>query len=159
MRYLLAMFGVMVMSFSAPAAAQTQTSRPVVQIGVFSESLVVGSAYTTPGPTGALDSRVYAGACAFGAGASVPPNWATDAWRVGGRVISESPEEITVQVEWQRFVADGKPATAPGGTVRVTLRNGERSVLDSVAGHCSVEPHTVAFEVRYVSRASGDMRS
>src|SRR5688572_11427227 len=89
--------------------------------------------------------------CTMGAG-GVPPAGATDIWRFAGKVLSSSPEEIVVQLDWQRTLAGGSGVSAPGSSQVLTLRPGDRVLLDSVTPPTTACWSTVGFEARYMPR-------
>jgi hypothetical protein len=144
---------------AAPAAAQgPPADEPVVQVGIYSyqpDGTVQGSAFDT---VPSLSSVVYVSGsfCQMGAGKDPPPVNAADAWRFSGRVMSKTPDEAVVQVDWQRILDNGRPASTPGGSVQLTLKAGDQVLLDSVLprtqSSCSIA--NVAFEARYRPRFS-----
>jgi hypothetical protein len=136
-------------------AAATRSPEPIVQVGLFgyrADGTVSGAAYDTAEPT--LGSIVYATAsgCSMGAGNRQPPAGAMDAWQFSGRVLSATADEAVVQIDWQRIRAQGNQVSTPGNSVQLTLRAGDRVLLDSASadGTCSYT-HT-AFEARYEPR-------
>jgi hypothetical protein len=129
---------------------------PVVEVGVFSyqpDGSRAGAAFDTD-PN--LRSMVYLGSsfCQLGAGDIPVPEYATHAWRFSGKIVSKTPDEAVVQLTWQRVLDQGQPATAPEGTVQLTLRNGDRVPLDTVMSQtqssCAVT--NAVFEARYMPR-------
>jgi hypothetical protein len=67
---------------------------------------------------------------------AAPTAMPTDAgfgWRVDGRIISGSPSEVVVQIDWQRLWDRGEMVNGPRGSVALTLHPGERVPLDSIA--------------------------
>lgn len=139
----------------AGAGEQGQTPEPVVQVGVYSyraDGSLSGAAY---GSTPSLESTVYTSEslCQLGAGSRELPAMAAHAWRFSGKVLSSSPEEAVVQLDWQRVLDQGSAATTPGASVQLTLRAGDRVLLDSVlprsTSSCSMA--SAGFEARYTS--------
>lgn len=149
---------VLAAAVQTTAAAQIQQSEPLVQVGLFTykaDGSAFGMAYdTASGNDGTLNSVVYVSACVIGAGNRQPPADATDAWRLSGKVLSSSPEQAVVQLDWQRVLAQGQKVDAPSGSSQLTLAAGERVLLDSVIpsvlSACS--PTSIGFEARYASR-------
>ncbi len=157
---LIILFAVMTVAGTAtPASAQSPLSdEPIVQVGLFSyrdDGTVQGSAYDTE-PS--LSSVVYVNGslCQLGAGNRPQPATAADAWRFTGRVVSKTAEEAVMQLDWQRILEDGRVTVAPGETVQLTLKAGDRLLLDSVLPRtqlsCGVA--SVGFEARYRTRFS-----
>ena len=157
---LIILFAVMTVAGTAtPASAQSPLSdEPIVQVGLFSyrdDGTVQGSAYDTE-PS--LSSVVYVNGslCQLGAGNRPQPATAADAWRFTGRIVSKTAEEAVMQLDWQRILVDGHATVAPGETVQLTLKAGDRLLLDSVLPRtqpsCGVA--SVGFEARYRQRFS-----
>jgi hypothetical protein len=161
-----ATMGVAVALAASEANAQGPSDpAPVVQVGVFKTrpgGVQMGAAFTTnddPSFKG-LHSLIHTGPCFVGAGHAQPRRDATDAWRVSGQIINTNADEAVVQLEWQRVLTDGQPSTSPGGSVRLTLRVGERTVLDSastlVGEQCGDHQiGAVNFEARYAPISFG----
>lgn len=157
----LALF-LIVLAVAVPAAAQTSSPEPTVQIGIFSyqaDGSERGAAYDTE-PS--LNSTVYAAdsLCRLGAGQREPPAGAAHAWRFSGNVLSRSPEEAVVQLTWQRVLDQGNPGSGPESSIQLTIRAGDRVALDTVyqgmGSTCTTA--NVAFEVRYTTRRTGVRR-
>jgi hypothetical protein len=140
-------------------------SPAILQVGIYSsleDGTNAGSAYTVGQKTAdSLATLVYAAPCSkLGAGVKTPPEGATQAWRLAGRVLSMTPEEAVVQLDWQRILSEGRTVNGPAGSVQLTMRVGDRVTLDSVtrpaAGACKTA--LVRFEARFAPRinAGGD---
>jgi hypothetical protein len=136
-----------------------RTNQPVVQVGLFSyhaDGTAAGSAF---GTTERLESTVFASAslCQLGAGFRELPAMAAHAWRFAGRVVSANAESAIVELEWQRIMNDGAEVSEAPTSVQLTLKAGDRVLLDSVAPQakrgCSVTD--AGFEARYVVRSAG----
>ncbi len=134
-------------------------SEPVVQVGLFSyhaDGTAAGSAF---GTADRLESIVYASGslCQMGAGYTDLPAMAAHAWKFGGRVISANGESAVVELEWRRVMSQGATVTEAPTSVQLTLKVGERVLLDSVAPQtargCSVT--NAGFEARYMTRFTG----
>jgi len=132
---------------------------PTVQVGLFSyhtDGSAAGSAF---GTADRLESTVFASGslCQLGAGYRDLPAMAAHAWKFTGHVISANAESAVVQLEWQRVMSQGTMVTEAPTSVQLTLKAGERVLLDSVAPQtargCSVT--NAGFEARYTTRASG----
>jgi hypothetical protein len=141
--------------FAATLSAQTGASAPVVRVGIYS-SYGASAFETGEHAADSFASVVYAAPCStVGAGGMMPPASATDAWRVDGRVLTMTADEAVVLLEWQRIRKEGQPVSGPGGSVRLTLRVGDRQILDSAdrppIGACLATQ--VAFEARFAPRA------
>jgi hypothetical protein len=132
---------------------------PTVQVGLFSyhaDGTAAGSAF---GTADRLESTVFASGslCQLGAGYRDLPAMAAQAWKFTGHVISANAESAVVQLEWQRVMSQGTMVTEAPTSVQLTLKAGDRVLLDSVtpqtARGCSVT--NAGFEARYTTRASG----
>jgi hypothetical protein len=130
-----------------------------VQVGLFSyhaDGTAAGSAF---GTSDRLESTVFASGslCQLGAGFRDLPATAAHAWKFTGRVVSASADSAVVQLEWQRIMTQGADVSEAPTSVQLTLKAGDRVLLDSVAPQttrgCSVT--NAGFEARYVARASG----
>ncbi len=141
------------------ATVHTTASGPVVQVGLFSyhaDGTAAGSAF---GTADRLESTVFASGslCQLGAGPSDLPAMAAHAWKFSGRVISANAESAVVQLEWQRIMSQGATSSEAPTSVQLTLKAGDRVLLDSVAPQtargCSVT--NAGFEARYVTRSAG----
>lgn len=144
---------------AAMAGAQTAAPPPIVQVGVYGslpDGTAVASAYTTgQNAAASLATVVYAGPCStLGAGVQTPPDGATYAWRLAGRVLSMTTEEAVVQLDWQRILSEGQRVTGPAGSVRLTLRVGDRVRLDSANRSATrlCKAASVGFEARFGPR-------
>jgi hypothetical protein len=146
-------------------AGQSQTvqhgrvNEPIVQVGLFSyhaDGTAAGSAF---GTSDRLESIVFASAslCQLGAGFRDLPATAAHAWKFTGRVVSATSESAVVQLEWQRTMNEGADVSEAPTSVQLTLKAGDRVLLDSVAPQttrgCSVT--SAGFEARYVARSAG----
>lgn len=137
---------------SASAAHAQSSSDESIQVGVFgydAEGTVTVSAWNS---VPSKESTVLAsGFCRVGAGFRELPDYATDAWRFSWSPVRTSEDTAVIQLDWQRVLDTRQPVTAPGGSVQLTLRWGEKVVLDTLAGHlpsgCGAQSMT--FEARY----------
>jgi hypothetical protein len=157
MRFLPIVTALVIGSAVSAAAQPTEPDSPIVHVGLFAyraDGSHSSSAYDTE-PS--LDGTVYVSpACTMGAGNRDAPAAATDAWRFSGKVLSISAEEAVLQLEWQRVLAAGSPATAPGRSEQLTLRAGDRVLLDSLLPSSNVPCWTsVGFEARYMLNPAG----
>jgi hypothetical protein len=142
------------------AEEQAPAPDPIVQVGLYgyrADGSVGAAAFDTQ-PS--LSSTVYVGGtlCQIGAGSQEPPASATDAWRFSGKVLNINAEEAVVQLEWRRVIADGQRIDGSNETsVHLTLRSGDRVLLDQVAmgPGSACQTTTVAFEARYGPRSFG----
>src|SRR3954471_22791478 len=95
---------------------QEQAADPIVQIGVYSyraDGSLMGSAYDTP-PSLASTVYVSGSLCQMGGGSKPLPPSAAYAWRFKGTVLSTTPDEAVVQLEWQRVLDRGQAVAGPG---------------------------------------------
>jgi hypothetical protein len=54
-------------------------------------------------------------------------------WRIAGRVLERTSQDITVRIDWQRLWENGARQSNPRtGTLEATIRTGERFPLDAV---------------------------
>ncbi len=131
----------------------TAPAPPIVQIGLFgyrADGNASSMAYDTePSLSSTVHIRTSQGSCLMGAGIAQPAG-ATDIWRFAGKILSSSPEEVVVQLDWQRTLAGGTEVGAPGSSQVLTLRAGDRVLLDSVTPPACWT--TVGFEARYMPR-------
>jgi hypothetical protein len=135
------------------AAGQTPAETPIVQVGLFGyrpDGSGSASAYDTE-PSLASLTYLNANGCQVGAGNQEPPAHATDAWRFSGKVLTRTREEVVLQLEWQRVLADGSAVGSPGGSQQLTLRSGDRVLLDSVMPANAACWTSVGFEARYMA--------
>jgi hypothetical protein len=137
-----------------PAAPGVAPAAPIVQIGLFgyrADGNASSMAYDTePSLKSAVFIRTSGqNSCTMGAG-GVPPDGATDIWRFTGKILSSSPEEVVVELDWRRTLAGGTEVGAPGSSQVLTLRAGDRVLLDSVTPPACWT--TVGFEARYMPR-------
>jgi hypothetical protein len=152
--FLLPQIAALVFAQAATAAAPKPQTGSVLQIGVFSdapEGQVRGAAYET---SLSRESFQYVGGCVMGGGNRPVPASATDAWRISGSVLSQTPDEAVIQLDWQRVRANGIAVSSPGGSVQLTLHPGDRVPLDSVTleGTPQCPAKTVGFEARFGPR-------
>jgi hypothetical protein len=152
MRILTSIVGLL-LSFGIAAGEGQQTSdAPVLRVGVFGyqpDGSSTLAAWDNPPSTNSVVS--IRSLCAVTAGSSGPPASATDAWRFSTKVVAATPNEATVEVEWQRILEGGQVVTAPTGHVQLTLRVGDHVVLDRVTPDAPSECSIVgaSFEARY----------
>ena len=134
-----------------------EMSEPVVQVGLFAYEAdgnpTARAVYTPPG-LGDREAVVWATAtlCQLGAGRMPAEGTAAHAWRFTGKIVSSTPEEAVVQLEWRRTLDRGQTVAGPGSSVQLTLRVGEPVPLDHVAPTSSKCAASSAFEARYESR-------
>jgi hypothetical protein len=156
---MLTLLPVLLLAGQATSAQRPSASEPVVQIGVFSyhsDGTAAGSAF---GTAERLESTVFASGslCQLGAGYRDLPAMAAHAWKFTGRVVSASAESAIVQLEWQRIMNQGAAVSEASKSVELTLKAGDRVLLDSVAPQtargCSVT--NAGFEARYMARFAG----
>ena len=130
-----------------------------MHVGLFSyhaDGTAAGSAF---GTADRLESTVFASGslCQLGAGYRDLPAMAAHAWKFTGRVVSADAESAVVQLEWQRVMTQGATVTEAPTSVELTLKAGDRVLLDSVAPQtargCSVT--NAGFEARYMARFAG----
>ena len=158
-------FAAALMIFTqAPSAlaGQVPTSEPTVQIGVFGYRADGSNASAAYDTEPSLESRVYASGklCQVGAGYRETPAWAMHAWRFSGRVLSKSRDEAIVELTWQRTLDSGNAIPVPENVTQLTLRAGDRTVLETVHGQSDPPCSTsVTFEVRYMPRFSEAVRA
>jgi hypothetical protein len=148
---------VLLLAGQATGVAQHNNNvDPVVHIGVFtyrSDGTQAGSAFNI---AESGDYTVFASAslCQVGAGFRELPAVAANAWKFTGRVISANGASAVVEIDWQRLMNDGTAVDEPARSVQLTLKNGDRVLLDSAASRtlrgCSVT--NAGFEARYLPR-------
>ena len=114
---------------------QAKLSEPTVQVGLFSyhaDGTAAGSAF---GTAERLESTVFASGslCQLGAGYRDLPAMAAHAWKFTGHVVSANAESAVVQLEWQRVMSEGAAVSEAPTSVELTLKAGDRVLLDSVA--------------------------
>ena len=134
-----------------------EMSEPIVQVGLFAYeadgNATARAVYTPPG-LGHREAVVWATAtlCQLGAGRMPAEGTAAHAWRFTGKIVSSTPEEAVVQLEWRRTLDHGQAVAGPGSSVQLTLRVGEPVPLDLIAPTSSKCAASSAFEARYESR-------
>ena len=156
---MLMLLPALLLAGQSASVQHARPSEPVVQVGLFSyhaDGTAAGSAF---GTADRLESTVFASGslCQLGAGYSDLPAMAAHAWKFTGRVISANAESAVVQLEWQRIMSQGATVTEAPTSVQLTLKAGDRVLLDSVAPQtargCSVT--NAGFEARYMTRFAG----
>ena len=145
---------LMVAAQAVSGAQSKSPGTPVLQVGVFSygpDGKSQAAAYET---TLATESLQYIAGCMIGGGNRPVPDRATDAWRVSGKVERMTDDEAVVRVDWQRIRSAGVAATAPGGSIQLTLHPGDRVPLDSATPDptAGCGARTVGFEARFEPR-------
>ena len=95
--------------------------------------------------------------CLMGAGNRPAPADATDVWQFAGKVLSSTPEQAVVQLEWRRTVANGVRIDGGESSQQLTLRFGEPVQLDQAGmeGKPGCPTVAVGFEARYALRFAG----
>lgn len=145
-------FGLLLASGAAAQDGQQGSPAPVLRVGVFGYGADGSSSLAAWDTQPSINSVVsIKSLCMVTGGSLKAASEATDAWRFSGKVLSISPDEAILELEWQRIVDRGQPVTAPSGTVQLTLRAGDKVVLDQVVpdgpSQCSIV--SASFEARY----------
>jgi hypothetical protein len=150
--------GLVLSSGAAAGDDQQVSGPPVLRVGVFgyrADGSSALAAWETELSTNSVVSMTSL--CKVTAGSSGPPADATDAWRFSGKVQRIDDDEAVLELEWQRIRDRGQPVTAPAGNGLVTLRAGEKVVLDQVIpdapSQCSIVG--ASFEARYTRSRIG----
>jgi hypothetical protein len=128
--------------------------QPTIQVGLFSyrpDGTLQGAAYDT---SLSAETFQYVVGCGIGGGNRPAPDGATDAWRLTGKVMSLTPDEAVIQLDWQRIRAGGAAVSSPGASIQLTLHAGDRVPLDSVNADATAQcpARTIGFEARYGAR-------
>lgn len=141
----------------APALVADQARPPDwnLQVGLFGyrpDGTVSGTAFESQFPRSSLVYVTESG-CGVGAGINPLGQKPFYAWSFTGKVIDMTPEVAVIQLDWQRVMDAGQPATAPSGSEQLTLQAGDRVLLDSIIPHATGTAcwSSVAFEARYRS--------
>ena len=144
-----------VVTFAVSVAHAQAPAEDSVHVGVFgyrADGSINVSAWDTLPSTNALVFTSGSG-CRMGAGYRQPPDHATDAWRFSGKVMSADADAAVVQLNWRRVLDQGRVA-ASQSAVELTIRRGEKVVLDHIAAPappgCSAT--SVLFEAHYGSQ-------
>lgn len=127
---------------AANAAAQGTQDRPsagaplTVEVAVRGY-LANGRAGSLAGDSGVdrLEGYVWANQtlCGLGAGDDAPSTTPWVGWQFTGSVVSDSPGQMVLQIDWQRVWDKGaRIQNGPKGSERLTLRGGERVELDRI---------------------------
>jgi hypothetical protein len=85
--------------------------------------------------TDAFESQVWsdAGLCSLSAGDDGPRSTPAVGWAFTGRVLQQAGDEALVEIDWRRRFSNGvELAAGPRGTLQVTMRRGDRLVLDEI---------------------------
>jgi hypothetical protein len=130
------------LTFSLLATPREAATRPMASMGPL--DLGVGEGMIGRGST--LPFAFGAGACS--GGLSIEPVEATlarypVAWTADVTVTEASTDRLVLSGSWERFTrgTDGKPVRAAGASIsRLSLREGERVLLDLVAPPSSGDP-------------------
>jgi hypothetical protein len=85
--------------------------------------------------TDAFESQVWsdAGLCSLSAGDDGPRSTPAVGWAFTGRVLQQAGDEALVEIDWRRRFSNGvELAAGPRGILQVTMRRGDRLVLDEI---------------------------
>ena len=154
-------FAALLASIPIIASAQNQLppNDPIVQVGLYgyrADGSIGSSAHDTAPE---LSSIVYVNGqrCLMGAGNRPAPADATDVWQFKGKVLSITPEQAMVQLDWRRTVANGLRIDGNESSQQLNLRFGEAVQLDQAGmeGKPGCPTVAVAFEARYAPRFWG----
>jgi hypothetical protein len=154
-------FAALLSSIPMVASAQNTAppNDPIVQVGLYgyrADGSIGSSAHDTAPD---LSSIVYVNGqrCLMGAGNRPAPPDATDVWQFKGKVISTTPEQAVVQLDWRRTVANGLRIDGNESSQQLNLRVGESLQLDQAGMESKPGCPTVAvgFEARYAPRFWG----
>lgn len=119
-----------------PLQGQSSTREPRVEIGLHtyrSDGRESGSARVQSDGTGYV--WIMQDYCGVGAAseAAFSPSGKILAWRLASRTIDRLGDQWVLQVEWHRAFDAGVVVQDSPRTSRITLRTGERVLLDSVS--------------------------
>jgi len=133
---------------------------PVVYVGLFSVRQGGGSghaALTSERAGDAISGTLSISPCGGGAagdskyGVSV---FASDIWRITGKVLEMNDQEAVIQMDVLRVRRNGQDETASPESMTMTLKRGERKTIETLtfpaAGSC--EPSTSAFGAMLATR-------
>lgn len=158
MRMMTFIVGLVLSSGAAAGDGQQGSAAPTMQVGVFgygadgSSSLAAWD--TQPSTNSVVSIRSL---CMVTGGSLEAAAGATDAWRFSGKIQRITADEAVLELEWQRIRDRGQAVTAPAGNVQLTLRAGEKVVLDQVIpdapSQCSIVG--ASFEARYTRSRMG----
>lgn len=159
----------------APSAASQQTVRPqVLPIVTPPGDLVLEIAAgryeadrrTSHAGSSAFDSFsttiFMTDACSLGAGRISTDRTGLPqvhtAWQVSGRIVDRTAYGLAVAIDWRRTTEDGRQVeSGPSGSMQVTMRAGERLVLDTVSpppgSTSALCANTIRLEAAVVPRA------
>ena len=154
-------FAALLTSIPIVASAQNQLppNDPIVQVGLYGYRAdgTIGSSAHDTAPE--LSSIVYMNGqrCLMGAGNRPAPADATDVWQFKGKVLSITPEQAMVQLDWRRTVANGLRIDGNESSQQLNLRFGEAVQLDQAGmeGKPGCPTVAVAFEARYAPALLG----
>jgi hypothetical protein len=145
-----------------PAGAPPNTLR--VEVGVFGmqpDGSVGGYAVETAEVVDEqFVSAILSDECRRGAGQGFLPNvpaWGKDAWEIRGRVISLTPDQATIQLDWKRVRAAGAAVQQPTESRRLVLPLGQLLTLEAIPGTSA--PCNSVFGARYMPAFSGRLAS
>jgi hypothetical protein len=154
-------FAALLSAIPVLASAQNPApaNDPIVQVGLYgyrADGSLGSSAHDTAPE---LSSIVYMNGqrCLMGAGNRPAPADATDVWQFKGKVLSSTPEQAVVQLEWRRTVANGLRIDGNESSLQLNLRIGEAVQLDQAGmeGKPGCPTVAVGFEARYAPRFWG----
>ncbi|HUF48260.1 MAG TPA: hypothetical protein VMM93_10625 [Vicinamibacterales bacterium] len=132
-----ALFLAIPLAMLAQAPATSFTSEPPPLAIYLRSYRADGRSAATVGDHGtdAFHSYVHADAALCRMGASNAAPWfAPDfGWYFSGRVVRRAGDDLQVQITWERRWSGGRELqSGPGGTMHLTMRPGDRLVLDSL---------------------------
>jgi hypothetical protein len=143
----------------ARAQNSARPEAPAIYVGLFSVSQngARGHAALTADKSGDIAGTVYLTPCSGGAAASpglAISAFATDAWRMTGKVLEMNDREASVQLESQRLRRAGVDEKSAPESLTLTLKRGERKTLETmpVVAAVSCEEKSSSLQVFFGTR-------
>jgi hypothetical protein len=121
-----------------PVTAPAPTSLPMLEVVVATTHPGGGGGWAGNSGQGIVESYVHVRGCGNGASGRPPAEPLGTGWHIKGETLRRDVNSLTVRVEWQRLWENDRwIENGPRGAQEVTMKLGERLVLDSLPSSSS----------------------
>jgi hypothetical protein len=118
-----------------PVTAPATTALPMLEVVVSSMRPEGGGGWAGNSGQGTVESYVHTRGCGNGASGRPPLEPMGTGWHIKGETLRRDVNSLTVRVEWQRLWENDRwIENGPRGAQELTMKLGERLVLDSIPG-------------------------